>query len=267
MQQKQLQQGQATWSEVVRKKRRKPPTTPLPTPTRNPQPAAGKAELLRRRLPKTAAVTTDRPAGGGSLAAVMKKVSGAIDLAALGVRVVTTRRTRAGGILLEVDGLEKAGLLEQKIRQVVGETARVRKPERRTPVLLLNVSEWAETEDDVGGLVKVGVVVAASDGNAVSIRKNGGKRDAIALAEAKAVVVGYTRCRVKLLEKNQPTCYRCSKRATTPLSAATRLSLAFASAAVARATSSETAPREAEVAATSGRGWSKPRRNQGGRWA
>jgi len=211
---------------VVRKKRSKPPTTPLPTPTRNPQPAAGKAELLRRRLPKTAAVTIDRPAGGGSLAAVMKKVSGAIDLAALGVRVVTTRRTRAGGILLEVDGLEKAGLLEQKIRQVVGETARVRKPERRTPVLLLDVPEWAETEDVVGGLAKAGVVVAASDGNAVSIRKNGGKRgahdriarvdlplrDAIALAEAKAVVVGWTRCRVKLLEKNQPTCYRCQQK-------------------------------------------------------
>jgi len=33
--------------------------------------------------------------------------------------------------------------------------------------------------------------------------------DAIALAERKVVTVGWTRCRAKLLEKSQPTCYRC----------------------------------------------------------
>jgi len=65
------------------------------------------------------------------------------------------------------------------------------------------------------------MVVAASDGN-LSIRINGGRRgdhdrvtrvdlplrDAIALAEAKVVVEGWTRCRVKLMEKKQSTCYR-----------------------------------------------------------
>jgi len=95
---------------------------------------------------------------------------------------------------------------------------------RKTLVLLLNVPEWAETEDVVGGLAKVGVTVVTSDGN-LSFRKNGGNhgdhvakldlpyQDAIKLAEAKSVVVGWTRCRVMLLEPKQPTCFRCHNAA------------------------------------------------------
>ncbi|XP_026804211.1 uncharacterized protein LOC113555079 [Rhopalosiphum maidis] len=154
----------------------------------------------------------------------MKRVSGSVSLASLGVKVVTTRRTKAGGILLEVEGEEKARILERRIREVVGEAARVRRPERKTPVLLLDVPEWVEVEDVVGGLGAAGVVVAAPDVDRISIRKNGGSRgdrvarvdlpfrDAIALAEAKVVVVGWTRCRVKLLEKKQTTCFRCQQK-------------------------------------------------------
>ncbi|KAL4132895.1 hypothetical protein QTP88_009971 [Uroleucon formosanum] len=185
--------------------------------------ANGKLAMLRQRAPKTAAVTIDRPAEGASLAAVMKKVAGTINLGALGVRVLTSRRTRAGGILLEVEGEEKAALLEGKIREVAGDTARVRRPQRKTPVLLLNIPEWAEAEDVVSGLAGAGIVVEAKS---VSIRSNGGKRgdldrvarvdlpfrDAIALAVAKAVEVGWTRCRVKLLEKRQSTCFRCQQK-------------------------------------------------------
>ncbi|KAL4084093.1 hypothetical protein QTP88_029409 [Uroleucon formosanum] len=191
--------------------------------TRPPTAANGKLAMLRQRAPKTAAVTIDRPAEGASLAAVMKKVAGTINLGALGVRVLTSRRTRAGGILLEVEGEEKAALLEGKIREVAGDTARVRRPQRKTPVLLLNIPEWAEAEDVVSGLAGAGIVVEAKS---VSIRSNGGKRgdldrvarvdlpfrDAIALAVAKAVEVGWTRCRVKLLEKRQSTCFRCQQK-------------------------------------------------------
>lgn len=165
------------------------------------------------------AVTIDRPAEGGSLASVMKKVSGAINLQSLGVKVLTTRKTRAGGILLEVEGDEKATLLAGKIREVVGEAARVRIPEPRTPVLLLGVPEWAEIEDVVAGVTQAGVTGVTSDN--VAIRRNSGGRgefvailhlplkDAIKVAEKKAVTVEWTRCRVKLLANNQPTCFHC----------------------------------------------------------
>ncbi|XP_022180912.1 uncharacterized protein LOC111041067 [Myzus persicae] len=149
----------------------------------------------------------------------MKKVSSSINLASLGVSVLTTRKTRAGGILLEVDGIEKASLLADKIRAVIGDTARVRLPEPRTPVLLLGIPEWVEVEEVLEGLVRAGITgVAAGD---VRIQKNAGGRgeyvasltlplkDAIQLAETKVVVIGWTKCRVKLIEKNQPTCYRC----------------------------------------------------------
>lgn len=157
---------------------------------------------------------------------MMKKVASAINLGTLGVKVVTTRRTRAGGILLEVEGEEKAGILERRIREVVGEEARIRRPERKTPVLLLNIPEWVEAEDVANSLAKAGVTVAASSsgGNTITIRKNGGSRgdlvarvdlpfrDAIKLAEAKAVEVGWTRCRVKLLERKETTCFRCQQK-------------------------------------------------------
>jgi len=165
------------------------------------------------------AVTIDRPAEGGSLASVMKKVSGSINLQSLGVKVLTTRKTRAGGILLEVEGNEKATLLAGKIREVVGDAARVRLPEPRTPVLLLGVPEWAEVENVVASVMQAGVTGVTSEN--VTIRKNFGGRgefvaslhlplkDAITLAEKKAVIVEWTRCRVKLLANNQPTCFRC----------------------------------------------------------
>ncbi|KAL4125988.1 hypothetical protein QTP88_010220 [Uroleucon formosanum] len=117
-------QAQQTWSEVVR--RRKKPQQPA---DRQPRSAIDKIALLRRRAPKTMAVIIDRPAEGGSLASVMKKVLGSINLQSLGVKVLTTKKTRAGGILLEVVGNEKATLLAGKIRKVVGDAARVRLPE------------------------------------------------------------------------------------------------------------------------------------------
>lgn len=203
---------QQTWSEVAR--RRKPPK-----PSQHPRSATDQVALLRKRAPRSMAVTIDRPAEGGSLASVMKKISGSINLQSLGVKVLTTRKTRAGGILLEVEGNEKATLLAGKIREVVGVAARVRLPEPRTPVLLLGVPEWAEAEDVVAGVTQAGVTGVTSEG--VTIRKNSGGRgefvaslhlplkDAITLAEKKAVTVEWTKCRVKLLVNSQPTCFRC----------------------------------------------------------
>jgi len=110
----------------------------------------------------------------------------------------------------EVDGIEKTSLLADKIRSVIGDTARVRLPEPRTPVLLLGIPEWVEVEEVIG-LVRAEITgITAGD---VRIKKNAGGRgeyvasltlplkDAIQLAETKAVVIGWTKCRVKLIEK------------------------------------------------------------------
>ncbi|XP_026819386.1 uncharacterized protein LOC113558067 [Rhopalosiphum maidis] len=212
------QQQQPTWSQVARRTKKSKKEDPPPAKKVQPT-AAERIALLQRRVPKTAAVTIDRPGDDGSLVAVMRKVSSSINLASLGVSVLTTRKTRAGGILLEVDGIEKASLLADKIRSVIGDTARVRLPEPRTPILLLGIPEWVEVEEVLEGLVRAGIMGIAA--GYVRIQRNAGGRgeyvasltlplkDAIQLAETKAVVIGWTKCRVKLIEKNQPTCYRC----------------------------------------------------------
>jgi len=164
----------------------------------------------------------DRPGDGGSLATLMKKVAGAINLQSLGVNVLTTRKTRIGGILLEVEGADKADFLAEKIRAVSGDTARVRLPVPRTSVLLLGIPEWAEADEVADVLARTGIPdVVAED---VKIWRNTGGRaelvaslnlplkGAITLAENQAVIVGWTKCRVKLLDRSQPTCYSCQQK-------------------------------------------------------
>lgn len=153
----------------------------------------------------------------------MKRVSRSIYLAALGIKVLTTRRTRDGRILLEVDGKDKAGLLAERLRVLVGDGVRVRQPESLTPVLLLDVPEWATKEEVLKRLQKVGISVDVKGRSPVSIWKNAGGRrgyvakvnlpfnEAIKLVEAKTITVGWTRCRVKPIEKTQPSCFRCQE--------------------------------------------------------
>jgi len=164
----------------------------------------------------------DRPGDGGSLATVMKKVAEEINLQSLGINVLTTRKTRTGGILLEVDGADKAELLAEKIRAVAGDSARVRLPVLRTPVLLLGIPEWVEAGEVADALARSGTPDVVADD--IKIWRNAGGRaelvatlslplkNAISLAESKAVFVGWTKCRVKLLEKSKPTCYACQQK-------------------------------------------------------
>lgn len=192
---------------------------PSPSAIAGKSPVVDKISLLRRRIPKTAAVIIDPPINGGSLFEIMKKVSASINLSSLDIKVLMTRRTGAGGILLEVEGAEKANLLAEKIRAVTGDAARTRLPESRTPVLLLGIPNWAEPEEIVGALASAGATSVTAK-ELVVLRNSGGRgdlvaslslplREAILLAEAKNVTVGWTRCRVKLLDTTQPTCYRC----------------------------------------------------------
>jgi len=131
--------------------------------------------------------------------------------------------TRAGGILLEVEDTNQATLLTEKLQATIGEDARVRMPESLTPILLLNIPEWATAEDVIDGLLKTGIN-PPDDGSQISIRKNAGGRgalvakvnlpfqDAVKAVEAKQVVVGWTRCKIKPIESAQPTCFICQEK-------------------------------------------------------
>lgn len=189
--------------------------------------STGWREKLETR--KTVAVVIDRPSTeGASLVSIMKKMSSGVDLEALGVKVLTTKTTKAGGVLLEVDA--EGGDVDPLVKAIlamVGDKARVRRLERRTPVLLLDVPEWVEEEEIKSGLIRAGVPPEALTHNEKSFivtSTNRGRRQdrvvridvpystAIILAESRYLVLGWTRCRIRLLKKLQSTCYRCQEK-------------------------------------------------------
>lgn len=57
----------------------------------------------------------------------------------IGISVRTTWATKTGGILLEVDSMEGANTLTEKVRQTVVDKTRITRLDRQIPVLLLDV--------------------------------------------------------------------------------------------------------------------------------
>lgn len=121
------------------------------------------------------------------------------------VQVGNVRRTRAGAILLEVDGKEQVDRLSSHLREAIGEVARVSRPTRNTSILILNIAEWLDKEQ-----VKVDILAADSElaGVTVRIRNNvGGGRVAqlnvaiemaMRLADRKVLKIGWGMCRIIL---------------------------------------------------------------------
>jgi len=174
---------------------------------------------VRRRIPKTEAVTIAEPAEGETYASVMRLVTSCIDPQELGIQIGKVRRTKAGAILMEVNGKEAADKLASHLRETIGQRAKVNRSRRMTPVLIINIPDWVD--DD-----KVKNAVAAADPSleiaGISIRENagGGKvaklmvdmEAALKLSALKGISIGWNLCRVKLLEAKAPTCYKCQAR-------------------------------------------------------
>lgn len=93
------------------------------------------------------------------------------------------------------------------------------RPQRQTSVLVLDVPSWAKEADVREGLAAASVILQ----NVATFAIWGGRDDrgyglviimvscnvAIRLVETGVVVVGWTRCRVWLLERMQPKYFRC----------------------------------------------------------
>jgi len=175
-------------------------------------------ELVRRRNPKTEAITIGNPKEGTTYAEVMKKVLDEIDLQEMGVEVCRTKRTKTGSILLEVKGKSGADALASRLSGTIGDQARVSRPVRTTKVLVVNIADWLDNDrviEDIRSAVE-GLSLAP-----ISVRDNtGGGRVAtitapmdiaLRLAAVGAIKVGIGRCRVKLLEVKKVRCFRCDE--------------------------------------------------------
>jgi len=137
--------GDSEWTEVKRKKPK--PAVVDREPTRPPRKPWDAAALVRKRTPKTKAVTISAPREGETYASVMKRVTQEVNLRELGVEVIKTRKTKSGAVLLEVGNSEEAEKLADRMRQVIGVDATVGRPTRKTSVLLLGIPEWMSPED------------------------------------------------------------------------------------------------------------------------
>lgn len=112
--------GQIPWVEVVKRGRKCYPGPKLAAKGR-PLPLESKAALVRRQVPRTSAVVIDRPTREGvTLTSVMKRVARRVELDAIDVKVRKTRRTKAGGILLEVEDVAGADRLAESVKAAVG---------------------------------------------------------------------------------------------------------------------------------------------------
>lgn len=213
------------WKKVSRSRQAK---TPRAQGVQQPPPHADKnsrvnpVEFVKKRILRTEAIIISNPNEGETYTSVMKRVVASVDLKEVGTdAVVKTRKTKTGAILIEIEGKEKSNKLESILRGAIGDTAKVSRPLRRTPVLLTNVPDWVEA-DDVSKLLST--AVGELEGETVSLKYNtGGGRvatfeapmaAALKLAELGALRISWALCRVKLLERKSPTCHRCQGKVT-----------------------------------------------------
>jgi len=129
-------------------------------------------------------------------------VANGVKLQEVGAKIITTKISKTGVIILEVDAAEDADLLAEKFHQVVGSSARVVRPERRTSVLLLGISEWEDEEAIKSTLIHADVTpqeLVYGRKYSISSRTNSGLLwragcQALTLAGAGHVVVGLGLC-------------------------------------------------------------------------
>lgn len=177
---------------------------------------ADPASLVRKRTPKSEAVIISDPKDGESYAGVMKRVMAEVNLNELEVDVIGSRRTKAGAILLEVKSKDEADRLADKLRQTIQENARVVRPTRRTPVLIVDVPEWMSPEEirnDIittdANLVGTNITIRENPGGGLVARLDVPMATASKMAERRIIKIGWARCRIKLLERKSPRCFRC----------------------------------------------------------
>ena len=213
-------QEKTEWSEVARKRKPKPKvqsTTEVAANApwnRAKKKSSEAARLVKNRTPKTEAIMIDKLTERETYASVMKRVT-AIDLNSLGITVKGAKRSKAGGIIIEVDGKDDADRLAEVIGETVGATATVRRPIRSTPILILDVPNWIEETELASQLSNFDdnfrdCKIRLSDGR-------GGRtafcripmKVASKIADVGRIRIGWAMCKVRLLERKDRVCYKC----------------------------------------------------------
>jgi len=176
-------------------------------------------KLIKKRIPKTQAVFIADPSEGETYASIMKRGTYSMKIGEMGVNIGNARRTKSGAILLEVKDQGEVEKLEKHLNREVGNIARISRPTRNTPVLLLNIPDWISEEDAKEDIRRA---KACFNDAEMAFRENtGGGRVAkimlpmemaMQLANLVHIRVGWRKCRIKLIETKLPRCFKCQSR-------------------------------------------------------
>lgn len=155
------------------------------------------------------------PRIGLTYAEVIRKAKDAVlNLEEFGIEVVGTRRTAAGGVLIEVNSKEKADLLTKKLTEKLGEDMSVRQATRTTPVLISGADESLTVEDLRTELTKLDRELDHIKPFTMRTGMNGWRTAMIESLIAAAtrldsgskIKVGWIHCKVKILEEMKKIC-------------------------------------------------------------
>jgi len=240
---------QDQWVTVVKRKGRGkgrkqgivapvPPDTPLALPpTRGGRTPAnssrGKATpkaktpplaIVRRRLPKTAAIMVSAKVPSEGLADILQEARSRINIDDLGISNLKVRRSQNGGLLLEVPGVDagnRVAKLANQMREVVGHRANISVPCKTLDLRLRDVDlsvqpcEVASAISAAGGClpseVRVGVLQPAP-GGLRTVWVKCPARAACKVATMGGLTIGWSRARATVLPTRPQRCYRCLAR-------------------------------------------------------
>jgi len=206
------------WSEVVR---RKPPKKNSGPPL-----AISRATGLSINRTVSARKIKPRPAGifidGGSDAdfpALAKKIKTGMDKKTVGDNITGIRKTRNGGLLIEVRGDQATvDIVKEEASRAAGGDAAIRVVQQRTMVEIRDIDAWSD-RGDVKDSIHHETSIPEDSIKIVSLRTAfGGSQTALVLlptANAKAIIadgrikISVVNCRVRLVEKKRTRCYRC----------------------------------------------------------
>lgn len=106
-------------------------------------------EMVKRRVPKTAAILIKGNDGEFSYASALKKARESISLKDIGIQNTKIRKAHTGGIIIEIagkDGGSKADTLAERLGNLLT-NATVRRPMKRGDVRITGLDDSATPEE------------------------------------------------------------------------------------------------------------------------
>lgn len=175
-----------------------------------------KEQLLRKRRPRQQALVIEKKSEEVKYSDLIKIAREQIQPSEYRTEVLRVRYSKKGEMMLELRGLngQEADVegFARRLQEVLGNVANIKRPQRTTGLLILDIDESVEKEE-----------IAAAAGTSLPIRLEEAKaglrvakiqvpiEKALELIQGGRLSLGWSRCRVRSLEKQStlPRCYKC----------------------------------------------------------